>query len=612
MKRLLNELNRAFRGSWSNIKCCKELVKRGFVAFLIFEIIYNIAATYVIVPFASWIVSTGLRISGMDYITHDNFLLLFIRPIALLSIIAAALILTIAIMLEISFLTVTFNQSRQNKQLSFSCLLVESIRCIKKTLRPKNYTEMLFVLIFMPLSDTFLLSSLIGGIRLPNYILTFLDSNKLYEIGAIFGFAVLYIYLFKYLFVFNFYILEDNDFKEAKKRARDFIKGRKVEAGASWIIGQLFYYLLTYAIVQGIILLLSGTTKLFYNDTSLYSLLLINNTVIGKTLKFILGSVTVVTGYGMVAALLYKYIDEDHMDLPRAVEPDRPIFKRNGRIATALVLLASFIVVLFVSYTDIATGGIDNNSNQILLMAHRGATENSTIPENTMPAFEKALEQHADYIELDVQETSDKVVVVYHDSSLKRCTGQSGHIWSKTFEEVESLNPAYKYGSEYQDVKIPTLREVMEYCKGKIKMNIELKSNQYEPELEELVASLIDELDMKSQVVVISLKRESLEKFKSIMPDILCGYIVPYAAGDFTNMNCADFFSIEESTVTEKIVSRIHAAGKTVNVWNVDTKEDADKMISYGVDSFITDDILGSRESILSAENPLSKLLYAF
>ena len=98
--------------------------------------------------------------------------------------------------------------------------------------------------------------------------------------------------------------------------------------------------------------------------------------------------------------------------------------------------------------------------------SHRGDSVKAL--ENTLPAFEKAIESGADWIELDVKETRDNVPVVFHDSSLKRLMGQDGTIREMPLEEIKKLHPAVSMGPGYSNIKIPTLEETLDTCKGRI------------------------------------------------------------------------------------------------------------------------------------------------
>src|SRR6056297_1860736 len=125
----------------------------------------------------------------------------------------------------------------------------------------------------------------------------------------------------------------------------------------------------------------------------------------------------------------------------------------------------------------------------VSIIAHRGF--NKEYPENTLVAFEKAIEAGADYIELDVHFSKDREIVVIHDGNTRR-TGD------KSFEVEETALEKLKTVDMGQGEKIPTLEEVVDLCKGKIGVQIEIKGNG----LAKSVVDLVEKKDMVDQVLL--------------------------------------------------------------------------------------------------------------
>ena len=144
-----------------------------------------------------------------------------------------------------------------------------------------------------------------------------------------------------------------------------------------------------------------------------------------------------------------------------------------------------------------------NNFSHPIIIAHRGAS--AVAPENTLAAFTTAVSMGADAIEMDVKLTSDKEVVVMHDSSVNRTTNGTGEVKSLTFKEIKMLDAGSKFSSRYSGEKIPSLREICEKLKGKLLLNIELTN--YGTFLDALplkVADLVSEYDMQREVLISS------------------------------------------------------------------------------------------------------------
>ena len=142
-----------------------------------------------------------------------------------------------------------------------------------------------------------------------------------------------------------------------------------------------------------------------------------------------------------------------------------------------------------------------------VVTAHRGYS--AAAPENTLPAFQLAIDQGCEWAELDVQMTRDGVVMVTHDTSLRRCTGRNENIYDLTYNEVRKLDAGRWFGQKYTGAKVPTLEEVLDLCKGKIQLNIEIKPNAATPELEAETIRIIREKGFAQDCTITS---QSYEK----------------------------------------------------------------------------------------------------
>jgi len=130
------------------------------------------------------------------------------------------------------------------------------------------------------------------------------------------------------------------------------------------------------------------------------------------------------------------------------------------------------------------------------IIAHRGAS--AQAPENTLAAFQLALDLQADGIELDVMLTGDQQVVVIHDEEVDRTTDGSGRVADMTLEEIRQLDAG-------QGEKVPTLSEVLDRFGGKLLINIELKNytSIFDP-LPVEVSKLIQSYDLVDDVLISS------------------------------------------------------------------------------------------------------------
>lgn len=160
-------------------------------------------------------------------------------------------------------------------------------------------------------------------------------------------------------------------------------------------------------------------------------------------------------------------------------------------------------------------------------ISHRGL-HNSNFCENSLSAFQNAM-NHGFAIELDVQLTKDKQLVVFHDENSFRLTNKSFDIVATTYDELKSLTLL-----ETND-KIPLLSEVLALVKGKVPLLIEIKNNDFTSELEMQLALLLDAY--KGEIAVCSFNYESIKWFGEHRPNLLRGLNF----GDIQTLTVKDF-----------------------------------------------------------------------
>jgi glycerophosphoryl diester phosphodiesterase len=243
---------------------------------------------------------------------------------------------------------------------------------------------------------------------------------------------------------------------------------------------------------------------------------------------------------------------------------------------------------------------IIKKNKEILIMAHRGAS--NIAPENTLKSFEKAIELEANFIELDVCETKDGVLVIFHDENISRITGQSGFIKDLTFSELRTLD----FG---KGERIPTLREVIEITSGRINLNCEIK-------VEGIANSVIDlfkEYNIINSVIISSFIHNELLEFQKIEPKLKLAslepntYKISYPWDEKKQMiqfcvnNNLYAINPHYPILDQQFVDSAHEYNIKVFPWTVNRKSSLKKLIKFGVDGIITNDIVTLRK-ILNQE----------
>lgn len=222
--------------------------------------------------------------------------------------------------------------------------------------------------------------------------------------------------------------------------------------------------------------------------------------------------------------------------------------------------------------------------------AHRGFS--GKYPENTILAFQKALDEGVDGIEMDVQLTSDGEVVIIHDEKVDRTTNGKGLVVSYTLEELRKLDASYIYTGQMGFNPIPTLREYFDLVKDTgIVTNIELKTgiNEY-PGLEQKVWDMIKEYHLEDRIIISSFNHYSVRRMKELAPDLVCGFLSdtwilnPGAYTKGLGMECYHPSFVQ---LKQEIVDEIKAAGVIINTWTVNTEEQIRDLYAKGIDTVI-------------------------
>jgi glycerophosphoryl diester phosphodiesterase len=250
-----------------------------------------------------------------------------------------------------------------------------------------------------------------------------------------------------------------------------------------------------------------------------------------------------------------------------------------------------------------------DHPKKIEVHGHRGAR--AMYPENTLPAFEYAIAQGVDVLELDMGITKDGVVVVSHDPFLESpiCSGPKpkAAIRELTLAEIRQWdcgsvqNPHFPTQKTVPGTRMPTLDKVFSLApKGEFKFNIETKIFADHPELapppEEFVRLVLAEIRkhrLESRVILQSFDFRTLHEMKRQAPEIALAALYEGPARSFAEIAKeagADMISPEHHLVTPEQVHAAHAAGFKVVPWTANTPADWDRLIAAGVDAIITDD----------------------
>lgn len=223
--------------------------------------------------------------------------------------------------------------------------------------------------------------------------------------------------------------------------------------------------------------------------------------------------------------------------------------------------------------------------------AHRGAS--GYYPENTMVAFEKAMEMGCTGFETDVQVTKDGVLVIIHDEMVDRTTDGVGWIKDYTYNELIKLDAGSWKSKEFSAARIPTLEEFISLVKDKdLIINLELKTGivLYEG-IEEKVIDLIYKNKMEKKVILSSFNHYSVVRCKEISKELKTGLLYSdglYKPYNYAIATGADAIHPNFRAINDDIIRESKAAGVEVNLYTVNEEKDMRRFFKLGVGGIIT------------------------
>lgn len=272
---------------------------------------------------------------------------------------------------------------------------------------------------------------------------------------------------------------------------------------------------------------------------------------------------------------------------------------RAGPVAAALVVVGLFAALPFRSAPVEPVDHFEEHAPAVI--AHGGAQ--AYAPGDTLPAFELALEQGADTLEMDLQLTADGEVVVIHDGTVDRTTDGAGAVADMTLAELKELDAGHAFegpdgGYPYRGtgVEIPTLEEVFAAFPDTF-LIVELKTDGG-PEIADEVAERIRVHDRQGQVAVASFSVEYLQRFRRLLPDVPTNmpegelrdlYILQLVGLDRWWTPPGELLQVPEvhegrRVVTAGFADAAHRLGADVQVWTVNEPEDMHRLLNLGVD----------------------------
>jgi len=225
-----------------------------------------------------------------------------------------------------------------------------------------------------------------------------------------------------------------------------------------------------------------------------------------------------------------------------------------------------------------------------LVIGHRGASADA--PENTIAAFELALEQGADGFELDVHLSADGQPVVIHDFTLERTIDGAGPVIGHRVRELKRLDAGGWWGRRFRGQRVQTLQEVLERFRDRARFWIELKGGSaLYPGIEERVVSMVEIYEVVDRALVQSFDHAAIARVRTLNREIPVGALVAQASLDpgLLRPEAVSAICPVAEVLSEDLFGEIRRAGLDCYVWTVNEPAQMDRLVEWGVNGIITD-----------------------
>ena len=584
----------------------------SFRQILIIHLIYVILGTIIFTPLIGIIGQGLLNLSGQSALSDFDILYFSLTPLGMLSgIVFTALLISIIIfeqasMMVISGSYISGHHAGVIEPLSFTLARIKTIFILAL-----QFVARLLIIVLPFLAA----SGAIGWLLLTDYDINYYLSEKppafwfaVVSIGGVLlVMAVLLIRrLVDWLLTLPLVLFDAVSAGQSFSSSAMLVQRRRSEllvlfGGWAVIVTMSNIFLLFCVEVLG-----SQLAPLFYDSISMLVVVLG-----GLAALFFLGNffMTAVMAGSFSCLLVNLGKQHDLQYDPGKQQTDRRGSFVNLTAPRLISILAGTIIISLFLGVELMEG--IQVRDTVAIIAHRGAA--GRAPENTIAAVRAAIEDGADWIEIDVQESSDGEIVVIHDSDLMKLAGVNRKIWDMSLMELKRVDIGSWFGEEFSTERIPTLGEVLEEVRGKALLLIELKYYGHDQHLEQGVVEVVEQAGMVEGVAFMSLKREGIEKLQKLRPEWRAGLLLSKTIGSLSSLEM-DFIAVNMGTAGPGFIRKAHAGGKELFVWTVNDQVSMTRMMSLGVDGVITDEpkmarqVLADRLELNSIER---LLLYA-
>lgn len=525
-------------------------------------------------PLISFLFYMMLNSAGLVSITNTNVVQLFASPLAIIALTVLLFLLTFLAFYEFGYYFLLAKYQRSETPFTYKTILKQLNKKIPKFFNLHMIFFTLYVVLLLPIASLGMSTSWTEALQIPHFI----TDELMNTVG---GKALLFISLLIVLYVntrlvftvLYFATNESISMREALKKSWKETKGK------------------VRRIVPSLVTIVSSFALIALGTTLILSLpLLISESLFDVQLPLVAGfTLAIIQGtLFTLSALLQPMLTEAVTVIERGEEQLGKVTSYRKTFGMYLKRFWPILMLAFMIFGLIHTNTLKQTVYQPItkIVAHRGYS--AVALENTVASLEAAAEAGADMVEMDIQETKDGKFVVYHDKTLRRLAKDSRTVGQMTLDELTDITISDGRHRE----KIPSFEEYIEIAKElDVRLLVETKTYGHESaEMEENLVDLLHEQEVAYDYVVQSLDIPNLRKINEVDPLIPTSDVIALNVGELPN-SPAPFLSLEDFSVTQKLVQHANEQEKKIFVWTVNKEELMHSYMRLGVYGLITNHV---------------------
>lgn len=520
---------------------------------------------------------------NVDILVQDNFSKIFKSPPSLIALIIFVLIELFFLLFALIGYYRIYSYSIKGEKVKVRTIIKESIVSYIKLYTPKRIAILPVIVLTMIFSFVTMYPSTTQSLQIPDFILDWINQNRISMVGYKLFQTIMTILWMMSLFIITSMFIYDKSFKESVSENFKLIKNNKLK------------YILFILGISAFIPLMK-TALYFAGMIIIYLLNLIKPDLVVDAMfklnwrmSIFLPLIADIVKIGIVISVYCAFYS---IPITYRNNKNNKANKSNILINTAKSAIPVIIMLLlFESYYSYYSPNIifmDNQSKPSIVAHRAGATFGS---ENSLEALKRARESKiATAVEIDVQLTQDKKVILNHDPTLKRMTGYDERVSNMNLDEIKKLRLKNPPGV-FSESKIPTLDEFLDKS-GNIQVMIELKPDGDNGiELLDEVLKIVKDKKHTERSIISSSNRKLLEASKKKEPKIKTALITALLLGAEFNEKYIDIFSIEAKGLSPHLIEHAREKNKKLYVWTINSVKQAKKALKSRPDGLITDNV---------------------